>query len=61
MKTWATTIKAGLETLTGPRVFGNARWREDCAKVPSELAQDRQARSASVRDMVGDAGLTCPE
>ncbi len=61
LKTWATTIKADLERLSGPRVFGHARWRKDWVKVSSELAQDRRAWSASVRDVVnaiGDAGST---
>ncbi len=42
LKTWATTIKADLEPLSGPRVFGHARWRKDWVKVSSELAQDCQ-------------------
>ncbi len=29
LKTWATTIKADLEPLSGPQVFGHARWRKD--------------------------------
>ncbi len=41
LKTWATTIKADLEPLSGPRVFGHARWRMDWVKVTCELAQDR--------------------
>ncbi len=63
LKTWATTIKAGLEPISGPRVFGNAQWRKDWVKVSSKLAQDRRAWSASVRDVVnaiGDAGSTRP-
>ncbi len=59
LKTWATTIKADLEPISGPRVFGYARWRKDWVNVSSELAQDRRAWSASVRDVVnavGDAG-----
>ncbi len=59
LKTWATTIKADLEPLSGLRVFGYARRRKDWAKVPSELAQDHRAWSASTRDVVssiGDAG-----
>ncbi len=58
LKTWATTIKADLEPL-----FGHARWRKGRVKVSSEIAQDRRACSASVRDLVnaiGDAGSTCP-
>ncbi len=63
LKTRATTIKADLEPLFGPRVFSHARWKEDWVKVSSELAQDRRAWSASARDVansIGDAGLTHP-
>ncbi len=63
LKTWATTIKADQEPISGPRVFGHARWRKDWVKVSSELAQDRRAWNATVRDVVnaiGDAGSTRP-
>ncbi len=63
LKTWATTIKADLEPICGLRVFSHARWRNDWVKVSSELAQDRRAWSASVRDVanaIGDAGSTRP-
>ncbi len=63
LKTWDSTIKADLEPISGPRVFGHARWRKDWVKVSSELAQDRRAWIASVRDVVnavGDAGSTRP-
>ncbi len=33
LKTWATTTKADLEPISGPRVFGHARWRKDWVKV----------------------------
>ncbi len=62
-KTRGTTIKADLEPISGPRVFGHAQWRKDWVKVSSELVQDRRAWSASVRDVVnaiGDAGSTRP-
>ncbi len=63
LKTWATTTKADLEPNSGPRVFRHARWRKDWVKVSSEVAQDRRAWNASVRDVVnaiGDAGSTRP-
>ncbi len=44
-------------------VFGQARWKKDWVKVSSELAQDRRAWSASVRDVVnaiGDASSIRP-
>ncbi len=59
LKIWATMTKADLEAISGPRVVGHARWRKDWVKVSSELARDRRAWSASVRDVVnaiGDAG-----
>ncbi len=52
LKTWPTTIKADLEPLSGPLLFGYAQWRKDWVKVSSELSQDRRARSASVRGVV---------
>ncbi len=42
LKTWATTIKADLEPLSGPRVFGHARWRNNWVKVSSDFAQDHR-------------------
>ncbi len=52
LKVCATTINADLEPLYGPRVFGYARWREDCVKVSIELSYDRRAWNASLRDVV---------
>ncbi len=63
LKTWAITIKVDLEPISGPRVFGHARWKKEWVKVSSELGQDRRAWSCSVRDVVnaiGDAGSTRP-
>ncbi len=61
---WATAIQADLEPLSGPRVFGYARWRMDWVKVSSEFAQDRRTLGlASVHDVVNsidDAGSTRP-
>ncbi len=61
MKRWTTRINAILELLFGPQVFGYARWRKDCAKVASELVQDRRAWGPSVHlvvNVIGDAGST---
>ncbi len=63
LKTGATTIRADLEPLSGPRVFGHAQGRKDWVKVSSALTQDRRAWSASVRDVanaIDDAGSTRP-
>ncbi len=59
----AATFKADLEPLLGPGVLGYARWRKDRVNVSSELAQNRRARGASVRDVfnsIGDVGSTHP-
>ncbi len=47
-----TTITTDLEPISGPRIFGHARWR----KVSSEFAQDGRAWSASVRDVANAIG-----
>ncbi len=52
---------ADLQPISGPRVFGHVRWRNDWVNVSSELAQHRGAWSASALDFVnaiGDAGST---
>ncbi len=39
---------ADLEPLSGPRVFGCARWRKDRVNISSELAQGRPAWGAPI-------------
>ncbi len=56
LKTWATTIKADLEPISGPRFFSHTRWRKGWVNLSSGLAQDRRAWSASVRDVVNTIG-----
>ncbi len=61
LKMWTTTLKADLEPLSGPLAFGYARWRKGRVKVSSELARDRWAWDASVRNLVNsidDVGST---
>ncbi len=63
LKTWANTIKAVRQPLSGPRVFGYARRRNDMVEVSSELAQDCRAWDAPIRDVVnsiGDTGSSRP-
>ncbi len=58
LKTWATTNEAGLEPLSKLLAFEHARWKKDWLKASSELAHDRRAWNAFVRDVVnliGDA------
>ncbi len=49
LKTLAITIKADMEPISGPRVFGYARWRKDWMEVSCELAQDVES---GIRDGV---------
>ncbi len=56
-------LTKGLLLPTPPRTW-RRQWRKDLVKVSSELAQDRRARSVSVRDVVkviGVAGSTRPK
>ncbi len=60
-KMWVPTVKAELEPLSGPQAIDYARCRKDWANAPRELAQDRRARSASIRNVVSsidDTDLT---
>ncbi len=52
LKAWATTIKAGLELLSGPRVFFPGTMENGWGEGFKELALDRRAWSASIRDVV---------
>ncbi len=38
--------------LTGPAVVGSRRWNKEWASLAMDLAQDRRAWSAAVRDSV---------
>ncbi len=63
LKMWATTIKAGLQLLSEPQIFGFAQWRKGWMKVSGDLAQDRRAWGVAAHDVVnsiGDAGSTLP-
>ncbi len=53
MKTWATTIKVGLEHLSRLRVFGFALWRKDRVKISS-----LSASICDVVNLIGDAAST---
>ncbi len=52
LKTWATTLKEDLLRLIGPAVVGIRRWNEEWASLAMDLAQDRRAWSAIVREAV---------
>ncbi len=47
-RTYFYSIKADLEPVSGPQVFGYARWRKDTVKISSEFAQEHRVWSASV-------------
>ncbi len=52
LKTWAATLKEDLMRLIGPAVVGIQRWNKEWASLAMDLAQDRRAWSAAVRDAV---------
>ncbi len=52
LKTWATTLKEDLMRLIGPAVVGIRRWNKEWASLAMDMAQDRRAWSAAVRDAV---------
>ncbi len=58
LKTWATTLTEDLVQLIGPAIVVIRRWNKEWASLAMDLAQDRRAWSAAVRDTVNamDAG-----
>ncbi len=44
LKTWATTIKADLEPISRPQIFGHTRWRKDWVKMSSERLRPRRGQ-----------------
>ncbi len=62
LKTWSGTIKKDLALLDGPRVYGLRRWNRGGPWIGIEMAQDRRAWSAAVRDVMNalEAGQLRP-
>ncbi len=56
------TITEGLALLGGPLVYGLRRWNREWPSICIEMAQDRRAWSAAVRDAVNalEAGQLRP-
>ncbi len=52
LKTWSRTIQEDLALLGGPRIYGLRRWNREWPVICTEVAQDRRAWSAIVRDAV---------
>ncbi len=52
LKTLAATLKEDLVRLIGPAVVGIRRWNKEWTSLAMDLAQDRRAWSAAVRDAV---------
>ena len=53
-KTWLTTIKQDLSLISGPTVYGLRTWNRNWLQLSINLAQDRRAWSATVRDAVNN-------
>ncbi len=62
LKTWSGTIKEDLALLGGPRFYSLRRWNREWPSICVEMAQDRRAWSAAVRDTVNalEAGQLRP-
>ncbi len=52
LKTWSPTLKEDLVQLIGPAVVGIRKWNKKLASLGMDLAQDRRAWLAAVRDAV---------
>ncbi len=52
LKTWATPLQEDLVRLIGTAVVSIRRWNKEWASLAMDLAQDRRAWSAAVRDGV---------
>lgn len=63
VKTWATTMKEDLAYLSGPQMVCLRWWNQDWLRLSVDLAQDRRAWVAMIRDVVRakeEAGSTRP-
>ena len=52
MKTWVDTIKKDVEAMSGPVLHGLKRWNSSWMEITSDIARDRVAWRAAVRDTV---------
>ena len=52
VKTWVSTVKTDLEKLRLDKVYGLRRWKTNWVDICSELASDRRAWRAIVRDVL---------
>ncbi len=52
LKTWATSLKEDLVRLIRPALVGIRRWNKEWAWLAVDLAQNRRAWLAAVRDAV---------
>lgn len=51
LRTWLGTIKADAELISGPLIYGLSRWRRDWLLLTRDLASDRRAWAAAIRDV----------
>jgi hypothetical protein len=52
-KTWKDSLKADLENVTGPTIYGYRRWQSNWLSIAGELAQNRNQWRALTRDIIG--------
>jgi len=60
LRTWLGTIKADAEVISGPHSYGVQRWRRDWLQRTQELANDRRAWAATIRDLVNNEADSTP-
>ncbi|MES9976207.1 MAG: reverse transcriptase domain-containing protein [Candidatus Thiodiazotropha sp.] len=53
LKTWITTIKADMDSINLQSVYGVRRWKHDWLKICTDLATERRAWQAMIRDING--------
>ena len=51
VKTWLTTVKADMEKLQLEKVYGLRKWKANWVSICGELASDRRAWRATIRDV----------
>ena len=52
VKTWLTTVKTDMEKLRLDKVYGLRKWKADWVNICGELASDRRAWRATIRDVL---------
>jgi len=60
LRTWLGTIKADAEVISGQHIDGVQRWKRDWLQLAQELANDRRAWTAAIRDLLNNEADSIP-